>query len=67
MAVRLFPQDFVQSELHKRGCSYVKEYGTAALWKTRRGVYFTVPQEGPDKRTDEYTLSRLLEEIEQYL
>jgi len=25
------------------------------------------PHEGSDKRTDEYTLSRLLEEIEQYL
>ena len=66
-AVRLFPQDFIQSELRKRGCTYVKEYGTAALWKTGRGVYFTVPQEGPDKRTDEYTLTRLLAEIEQYL
>ena len=67
MAVRLFPLEFVQSELRKRGCTYVREYATSALWKTRGGIHFTVPQEGPDKRTDEYTLTRLLAEIEQYL
>jgi len=67
MAVSLLPTEFVQSELRKRGCTYVREYNSAALWKTQRDVYFTVPQEGPDKRTDEYTFERLLKEIEQYL
>jgi hypothetical protein len=67
MAVRLLPPDFIQSELRKRGCTYVKEYQTAALWKTSRNIHFSVPQEGPDKRTDEYTFERLLKEIEQYL
>ena len=67
MAVRLLHQAFIQRELRKRGCIYVKEYGTAALWKTRRNIHFSGPQEGPDKRTDEYTWERLLKEIEQYL
>jgi len=29
MAVRLLHQAFIQRELRKRGCTYVKEYGTA--------------------------------------
>jgi hypothetical protein len=67
MAVRLLSHEYIVAEMFKRKCIYVKEYGTASMWKTSRGVHFTIPQEGPDKRTDEYTWERLLKEIEPYL
>ena len=36
---------------------------TAELWVTRKGHYFFVPFEGPDKRCDEFTLSAIEDEI----
>ena len=67
MAVRLLPLTEVEKNLKRLNCTKVKEYGTAALWKTSRGIHFTVPQESPDKRCNEYTWQRLLKEIAPYI
>jgi hypothetical protein len=67
MAVRLFPLDEIEAHLKSLNCTYVKQYGTAALWKTARGVHFTVPQLGPDKRCDEYSWRKIQAEIAPYL
>jgi hypothetical protein len=67
MAVRLLPLDEIEGHLTGLKCVKVKTYGTAALWKTARGVHFTVPQEGPDKRCNEYSWRKILEEIAPYL
>jgi hypothetical protein len=67
MAVRLLPLDEIEGHLTSLKCVKVKEYGIAALWKTARGVHFTVPREGPDKRCNEYSWRKILEEIAPYL
>jgi hypothetical protein len=67
MAVRLLPLDEIEAHLTGLKCTKVKEYIGAALWKTARGVHFTVPQEGPDKRCNEYDWREILREIAPYL
>ena len=64
MAVRLFSKAEVEQQLWRRHCRKVREYETAALWRTNEGFHFTVPQEGPDKQCDEYTLREILEELD---
>jgi hypothetical protein len=51
IAVRLFPKEEVERQLWRRKCRKVK-------------FHFTVPQEGPDKQCDEYTLRAILEELD---
>jgi hypothetical protein len=67
MAVRLLPLEEIEEHLKRLNCTKVKTYATAALWKTSRGVHFTVPQEGPDKRCNEYSWRKILEEIAPYI
>jgi hypothetical protein len=67
VAVRLLPLEEIEAELKRLNCTWVKNYGTAAIWKTARGVHFTVPQEGPDKRCNEYSWRQILSEIAPYL
>jgi hypothetical protein len=64
MAVRLFPREHVEQELWKRNCRKLKDYETAALWTTRDGFHFTVPQEPPDGRCDEYMLREILDDLD---
>lgn len=63
MAVRLIPKEDVERELWKRHCRKVKEYGTAALWKTALGFHFIVPHE-IDGQTDENTLQETIVELD---
>jgi len=65
--LRLLPLEEVEEHLASLGCSKVKMYSTAATWKAPRGVHFTVSQEGPDKRCDEYSWRKILDQIEPYL
>ena len=67
MAVRLLPLDEIEAHLIRLNCAKVKEYEAAALWRTSRGVHFTVPRESPDKRFNEYDWREILREIAPYL
>ena len=64
ISVRLCSREEVETRLGKLGC---KPTGTvlktAELWVTRKGHYFFVPCEGPDKRCDELTLNAIEDEI----
>ena len=64
IAVRLIGYEEITRELWRRKCRLVREYNTAALWKTGEGYHFTVPQEGPDRRCDEYTWGEILAELD---
>lgn len=64
MAVRLYTREHVEKELWRRHCRKVKDYGATALWKTKGGFHFTVPQEGQDGRCDEYSLAEILAQID---
>ena len=63
--VRLLPREFVEEELRKLGCEPLDEprLKTAQFWKTPWGHHFLVPEFGPDRRCDEYTLQRVLADI----
>ena len=63
MAVRLYSKADVERILIGHDCHHVKDYATAAMWATSRGFHFIVPQEGDDRRTNEYTLGDILREI----
>ncbi len=66
IALRLFSQVEVEQQLWRLKCVKVKEYETAALWRTKSGFCFSVPQYGPDKRCDELTLGEILADIRRY-
>ena len=66
IALRLFSQKEVEQQLWRRKCVKVKEYETSALWRTKSGFHFTVPQFGPDKRCDELTFREILDDIERF-
>jgi hypothetical protein len=63
MAVRLYPREYVERELHARKSRKVLDWITAALWRTEDGFYFTVPQEA-DGACDENSLRDILTELE---
>lgn len=64
MAVRLYANEYIKLQLKQRGCEKLKDYETCALWRTAKGFHFIVPQEGQDRRCDEYTFREVLAEIE---
>ncbi len=66
IALRLFSREEVERKLWRHKCIKVREYETAALWKTKNGFFFTVPQFGPDKRCDQLTLESILEDIKRH-
>jgi len=66
IAVRLLSREEIERELWRRKCRLVREYETAALWKTKTGYHFTVPQEGPDKMCPEYIWRDILDELDRY-
>jgi hypothetical protein len=65
MPVRLYPRDYVEAKLRKRGCVKLKDYshGSGGLWMTLQGFHFVVPTE-PDGHTDENSLRAIISEIE---
>ena len=63
--VRLFKREEVERQLWARHCRMVRDYETAALWRTQEGFHFTVPFEGPDRMCDEYTLREILNELDE--
>lgn len=66
IALRLFSGAEVAARLWGHKCIKVAEYETSALWKTRNNFFFTVPQLGRDKRCDELTFEKILEDIKRY-
>jgi|GEM_PF-2428303 len=66
MARRLFSREHVIKQLTKHKCKQVKEYETATAWETASGVWFTVPHETPEKRTDEDTLRAIILDVEKW-
>lgn len=65
MALPLLSHEFVRTQLWRRKCLFVKDYGHHALWKTTKiNHHFTVPQEGPDKQCSAYVFEEILQEID---
>ena len=66
-AVRLLPREIVEHELRSLGCKPVGNLAyiltTGSIWVTPWGFHFMVPEEGPEKRCDEYTFRAILAEI----
>ena len=67
MAVRLLSYDEVVEHLTRFNCVQVIDYGLAALWRTPKNFHFSVPQLGPDKRCDEYSWAKIIQDIAPYL
>jgi hypothetical protein len=66
MARRLLSRDHVRRKLELLNCHLVKEYETATAWETASGVWFTVPHETPEKRTDEDMLQSVLNDVHKW-
>ena len=64
MSARLLSQDYVRRELKKLKCRKITEYETTTLWETGSGAWFSVPHEGPDKRTGKDTFDEIVRDIE---
>ena len=64
MPKRLLSRDHVVKELKKRKCRQVKAYETATAWETASGIWFVVPHETREMRTDQDTLNEILASIE---
>jgi len=66
VARRLLSRDHVTRQLTLLKCKLVKEYEVTSAWETASGVWFTVPHETHEKRTDEDTLRDILNEVEKW-
>lgn len=63
MAVRLYPQEYVEYELGLRKCIKMKDYRTCSLWRTPDGFFFTVPR-AADGACNENSLREILTGLE---
>lgn len=63
MSVPLLSREIIETELWRLKCRKVREYEVSALWATRHGYHFIVPQEGPDKCCDKYTWQDILADL----
>jgi hypothetical protein len=64
MARRLLSRDHVRGKLKHLKCVEIKEYETVTVWETASGIWFTVPHETPEKRTDEDMLQKILADVQ---
>lgn len=66
MPVLLLSQDYVHRALRKKKCKFLKKRETCTVWKTASGVWFSVPFETPEERTNATTLEEILRDIQKW-
>ena len=65
IAPRLLSKQTVTKRLKTEGCERIEDelIPEHSYWKTKSGLYFTVPELGPDKRTPEQVFYEILAEV----
>lgn len=65
VAARLLPKQTVSKKLKAEGCEKVSDsvIPDHSYWKTQTGLYFYVPEIGPDKMTPELVFHEIIADI----